>query len=136
MQKTRDYIILKRKTLLACGYIGPAIFILVFLLEGLTREGYNSSLYPISSLAIGNSGWIQVTNFILTGILLSAFAVGLRITFHYFTGKFHGPMLIGLAALGLIGAGIFSTDPLFGYPQQHPILLAQFTLHGHLHNLL
>ncbi|MFZ1677795.1 MAG: DUF998 domain-containing protein, partial [Saprospiraceae bacterium] len=43
-------------------------------------------------------------------------------------------LLIRLVGVGLVGAGIFSTDPLFGYPAEQPLVLRQFTLHGHLHD--
>jgi hypothetical membrane protein len=124
----------KTKALLACGAIAPPLFIIVFLIEGVVRPGYNSLRHPISSLSIGEQGWMQITNFIFTGMLLLAFAFGLRRLFQLPGKKFHGPLLIGLVAIGLIGAGIFSTDPLFGYPEDKPLALAQYSVHGHLHD--
>jgi hypothetical protein len=44
-------------------------------------------------------------------------------------------LLIGLAGIGFFGAGIFTTDPLFGYPASATILLSQYTVHGRLHDL-
>jgi hypothetical protein len=43
--------------------------------------------------------------------------------------------LLGVAGSGLIGAGLFSTDPVFGYPPEAPLLLDQESPSGHLHNL-
>ena len=113
----------KTKALLACGIIAGPLFIFIFLIEGATRINYSALRHPISSLSIGESGWIQVANFISTGVLLFVFAFGLR------------SKLIGIVAIGLMGAGIFSTDPVYGYPEDQPLILAQFTLHGHLHDL-
>ncbi|HUC78170.1 MAG TPA: DUF998 domain-containing protein, partial [Vicinamibacterales bacterium] len=31
--------------------------------------------------------------------------------------------------------GIFVSDPVFGFPPDKPLVLAQFTSHGHLHDL-
>jgi hypothetical protein len=43
--------------------------------------------------------------------------------------------LVGLWAVGLLGAGIFVTDPLSGYPPGTPDRLPQHTWHGTLHDL-
>jgi len=44
-------------------------------------------------------------------------------------------ILFVLVGIGLIASGIFSTDPLFGYPEEHPILGKEFTIHGKLHSI-
>lgn len=123
------------RLLLCCGVIGPLLFIIVFLIEGATRADYNPLRYPISSLSIGALGWIQAANFLLLGALLVAFAIGVRRALAGSRGGVWGPLLIGLAGIGLLGAGIFTTDPIFGYPPSAPLVLAQYTVHGHLHDL-
>lgn len=122
------------KALLACGVIGPPLFILVFLIEGATRKDYNALRYPVSSLSIGTSGWTQAANFVVTGLLILALALGLRRALRAGAGSVWGPLLIALTGIGLIGAGFFTTDPLFGYPPSGPLVLTQFTTHGHLHD--
>jgi hypothetical protein len=123
------------RLLLACGVIGPLLFIVVFLIEGATRAGYNPLRQPISSLSIGDLGWTQRANFIITGFLLLAFALGLRRALRPFRGTVWGPVLIGLAGIGLIGAGIFIADPFNGYPPGTPLVPTTRTLHGVLHDL-
>src|SRR5689334_5876007 len=123
------------RLLLVCGVIGPLLFIIVFLIEGATRENYNPFRYAVSSLSIGDRGWIQAANFLMVGVLLVAFAIGLRRALKGSRGGLWGPILIGLAGIGLFGAGIFTTDPIFGYPPDAPLVLAQYTVHGHLHDL-
>jgi hypothetical protein len=125
----------KTKVLLACGTIGPPLFILAFLIEGATRSDYNPLRHPVSSLSIGEFGWIQAANFIITGMLFLFFAIGLRRVLQSSIGEFWGALLIGLVGIGLIGAGIFTTDPLFGYPTNKALVLAQYSFHGHLHDL-
>ena len=122
------------KSLLMFGTFAGPIFILAVLMQGAMRTDYNSLGYPLSSLSIGTSGWIQIANFIITGTLLLIFSFGLRQVFNSSAVKSRGPLLIGLAGIGLIGAGLFVTDPVFGYPADKPLLLRQFTLHGHLHD--
>lgn len=125
----------KVRSLLACGAIGCPIFVLVFLVEGVTRTGYNPLRHPVSSLSIGDYGWMQVANFIITGSLLLAFAVGLRRKLRASAGGVWGALLMGVVAVGLVGAGIFSTDPVYGYPPDKPFLAEQVSIHGHLHIL-
>lgn len=119
------------KVLLICGAIGGFLFVSIFLIAGLTRADYNPLRFPVSSLSIGSQGWIQITNFILSGSLITAFAFGLRNTL---IGKTWIPGLIGMVGIGLIGAGICITDPVYGYPTTEPLALAQFTVRGHLHD--
>jgi uncharacterized protein DUF998 len=125
----------KTKTLLACGVIGGPLFVVVFLVEGATRVGYDPLRHPVSSLALGDHGWMQTTNFVVTGLLTLAFAVGLRRAFRPPEGSTWAPLLVGVWAVGLLGAGIFVTDPLSGYPPGTPDRLPQHTWHGALHDL-
>lgn len=55
------------RALLACGAIACPLFILAFLAEGATRPGYDPLRHPISSLAIGELGWMQAANFLVPG---------------------------------------------------------------------
>ncbi|MEJ2598660.1 MAG: DUF998 domain-containing protein [Anaerolineales bacterium] len=123
------------RILLACGAVAPLFFIIVFLVEGATRSNYDPMRHPVSSLSIGDLGWIQAVNFIITGLLLLAFAIGLRFALHPGDGSFWGPVLFGLVGIGLTGAGFFTTDPLNGYPPGTPLVPTVTTLHGTLHNL-
>ena len=116
---------IKKKTLILCGAIACPLFIIVVLIEGAIRPNYNSFIFPLSSLSIGDTGWIQISNFIFTGILLVAFSFGLKKVCNSNNEKSRGPILISLVGIGLIGAGVFSTDPIFGYPTDKPFVLRQ-----------
>lgn len=121
------------RLLLACGVIGPLLFIVVFLIEGATRPDYSAWHHYVSSLSLGGQGWIQIANFIICGILVLGFATGLRRVLCPGKGCTWGPILLGIFGLCLIGAGIFVTDPLLGYPPGAP---GTVTLHGTYHNIL
>ena len=121
------------KLLLACGSIGPLLFIGVFLIEGAIRPHYRVLQDAVSALSIGEGGWMQITNFIVSGALVFGFAIGLRRVLRTGRGSTWGPILLGLVGLGLIGAGIFVTDPVLGYP---PGASSMLTVHGTLHDLL
>jgi hypothetical protein len=103
--------------LLGAGVLAGPLFVTVFLIEGATRFGYDPMRMPVSLLSTGDDGWTQAANFIVDGLLLLAFAVGLyRALDRRGTPNTVGPLLLALVALGIVGAGLFSTDPAAGYP--------------------
>jgi hypothetical protein len=99
---------------LACRVIDGPLFVVVFLVEAATRAGYDSLRHPVSSLALGDHGWTQTANFVITGLLTLAFAVGLRRAFWPPEGSTWAPLLVGVWAVGLLGAGTLVTGPLSG----------------------
>jgi Protein of unknown function (DUF998) len=98
------------KALCVCGVVAGPLFTVAWIVEGATRVNYDPMRCPISSLSIGDGGWMQIATFIITGLLVLAFAIGLRCALRP-SGSVWGPALVGLVGTGLIGAGIFVTDP-------------------------
>jgi hypothetical protein len=125
----------KTKALLGCGVIAGPLFVVAFLIEGATRADYDPLRHPVSSLAFDDFGWMQVANFIVTGLLMLAFAIGLRLTLQPLRGSIWGPLLVGVWAIGLLGAGIFVTDPVSGYSSGTSDRLSGYSWHGALHDL-
>lgn len=117
-----------------CGAVGGPLFVVAFLVQGAVRPGYDPMRHPVSSLALGPSGWTQVANFVVTGLLMLVFAAGLRRGLRD-SGRHStwGPLLIGLYAIGLVGAGVFPTDPVSGYPPGTPAQ-GEHTWQGRLHD--
>ncbi|MEV0381053.1 DUF998 domain-containing protein [Nonomuraea sp. NPDC050643] len=115
--------------------IGGPLFVIAFLVEGAFRPGYDPLRHPVSSLALGPSGWTQIANFVITGLLMLLFAIGLRRALHA-AGRpsTWGPLLVGTYAIGLVGAGVFVTDPVSGYPPGTPAQ-GVHTWHGALHDM-
>lgn len=116
------------KKLLYAGVVGPLLFIVVFVIEGLTRPGYSAWRHYVSQLATGPGGWMQVANFFVCGLLVIAFAAGLRLA----TRTIAPPILLTLFGASLLVAGTFSTDPALGYPPGAPV---EHTVHGTIHGL-
>lgn len=123
------------RALLTCGLLAGPVFTLAWIVEGATRPTYDALRHPISSLSIGELGWTQATNFIVTGILTLAFAWGLWRRFKKPGGSLWGPLLAVLIAVGFFGAGFFVTDAMSGYPVGTPPLIAEPTATGRLHRL-
>ena len=124
------------RTLLACGALAGPLFVLAAFLEGATRAHYDPLRHPVSSLELGDHGWTQVVNFLVSGVLTLAFAVGLRRVLRPGRGGTWGPLLIGIWGAGLLGAGVFITDPVSGYPPGSPPKPIDPTVHGVLHDLV
>jgi hypothetical protein len=121
-------------TLLASGAIAGPLFTVLWIIEGIARPNYNSVRHPVSSLALGDFGWMQIANFIIAGLLSLAFAVGLWLALRPQRGSTWGPLLIAIWAVGLLGAGMFITDPVSGYPPGTPDVPLNPTTHGALHD--
>ncbi|MFI7062197.1 DUF998 domain-containing protein [Kribbella sp. NPDC050124] len=115
--------------LVECGLVAGPLFVLTFLIEGaLKGSGYDPMRHPVSSLALGEHGWVQTANFLVCGLLTIACAVGL-----WRSGLRAGAVLIGIWGLGLVGAGIFVTDPVSGFPVGTPDAV-EYTTIGALHD--
>jgi len=125
---------MKEMLLLWAGAVGPQLFVVVLLIEGATRPGYSAWHTFGSLLSLGDQGWMQITQFLVCGVLVLGFAIGLRQVFHSGKGSVRGPVLLGLFGLLLIIAGTFVTDPGQGYPVG-VAPLANPTGHGIIHAL-
>jgi hypothetical protein len=75
---------------------------------------------------------VQVANFIVCGLLILGFAVGLRPVLGGGRAPIAAPVLVGAYGLALVVAGVFVTDPTLGYP---PGAAVVHTTHGLIHGL-
>ena len=121
------------RLLLAAGIVGPLFFLVVVLVEGATRPGYNALHHPISNLALGPQGWTLTVALLILGALQVCFSVGLRRVLAPGRGSTWGPILIAVTGLAFIAEAFFATDPSLGYP---PGAAATSTLHGTVHLVL
>jgi hypothetical protein len=122
--------------LLITGLVAGPLFVVTFLVAGAFRAGYDPMRHPVSSLALGPAGWIQTANFLVAGALTLAFAVGLRRSLKPGPGATAGPVLIAVWAVSLLGAGVFVTDPVSGYPRGTPAVPEPPSWHGIVHDLV
>lgn len=110
---------LTRLLLISGAFAGP-IYITGGLIQIITRPGFDMTRHPLSMLSLGDFGWIQIANFILTGTLVISGAIGLRRAAEGDGGWRRGALFIGLYGLGVLGGGLFSTDPSLGFPPGTP----------------
>ncbi|MEV0338956.1 DUF998 domain-containing protein [Nocardia sp. NPDC050713] len=121
------------RILLACGIIAPLLNISVVLVLGAIRPDYNALVVPDSNLELGPGGWMQITNYIVTGALLLAFTVGVRRLLRSGRGNTWVPILLGIYGLTFVAIGPVLPDPSLGYP---PGASEELTIHGAIHSLL
>lgn len=121
--------------LLCCGVAAGPFFVIAFVLESARRPDYSPLRHPVSSLALGSRGWVQVTNFALTGTLYLAGAAGLRRARDPLLGSRLGPAVFAGVGFGLLGSAAFRTDPVSGYPPGTPDTPARPTATGARHNI-
>jgi len=67
-------------------------------------ESVKALRHPVSSLALSDFGWMHIANFIVVGLLMLAFAIGLRRALRPLGGSTWGSLLVGSYAIGLLGA--------------------------------
>jgi len=111
---------MRNSTLLTWGMIAGPLFIIVSLILAFTREGFDLVRHPASLLALGHLGWIQIANFVVSGALFIALAIGLRRVLTSGVGSRWLPILFGLVGVAMIIGGVFVPDPALGFPPGAP----------------
>jgi len=123
------------RSLLGYGVVVGPLYLLVGVAQGLLRPGFSFARHPLSVLANGDYGWVQTTNFALSGLMVIAAAVGLARV----VGKGARATSWALAAFGagVALAAVFRADPMDGFPVGTPLgPPASITTMGLLHFLV
>jgi len=118
-----------RKIASWAGVLGPALFTLSFTVNGQLRPGYDPVKMYISELSIGPQGWIQIISFMLLGVAVFLFALGLRAAFPTGRASRAGPVLFMIIAVCYFLSGPFVTDPAAMFDNQK-------SFHGIVHGIL
>lgn len=106
--------------LLTAGFLGGPFFITLSLLQAFTRDGFDWIRHPASLLSLGDLGFIQIANFVITGTLFIACAVGLKRILSAGVGRKWLSPLFALVGIAFILGGVFVADPAFGFPPGTP----------------
>jgi hypothetical protein len=97
----------KLRILLACRVIAGQLFVGVAALQALTRDGFGPQPSLPQPAELVDLGWIQVTNFVVPGLLPTAFAVGMWLVLHPGRAGTWGAILRGVFGAGLVAGGVF-----------------------------
>jgi hypothetical protein len=101
---------MRTRTLLGGGALAGPLFIGTFIAAGRLQPGYDPRRSAISDLARTDLGWVQTANFLASGTLMLAGALGARRALGSGPSSRALPLVMGAMALGTIGAGVFATD--------------------------
>jgi hypothetical protein len=118
------------RSLLGYGVLAGPFYVTVSLTQALTRDGFDLARHPWSMLSNGSLGWIQITNFVLTGLMVIAAAVGLGRALRPGIGATWVPRLVGGYGVSLVGAAILRADPAMGFPAGTPDGPGAVSWHG------
>ena len=121
------------KSLLGYGVIAGPIYVLVVAGQMATRDGYDPTRHAASQLANGEWGWIQIANFVVTGAMTIAAAVGVRRALGPGRLSAWALGLLGVYGAGLVAAGAFRADPSDGFPPGTPPGMGEVSWHGLAH---
>jgi hypothetical protein len=104
------------RSLLGWGVVAGAFYLIVGLAQALTRDGFDLGRHPLSLLMLGEGGWMQRANLLLSGLMVVAAALGFSRAMGRAGAVKRAGILLGVFGLGLIGSGIFPPDPMAGFP--------------------
>lgn len=93
------------KSLLGYGVLAGIVYVLGSVIQGVLRPDFDFAHDSWSLLSLGSAGWIHVTVFVLTGLMVAAAGVGFR---RHARGA-AGPALVVYGVL-LVVAGIAVPD--------------------------
>lgn len=107
------------RALLGLGLLAGPFYLLVSVAEIAFRTGFDYRRHAWSLLSNGELGWVHVANFVVTGLLVVGFAIGVRARLTGAASK-AGPILLGIYGVSLVAAGVFVADPALGFPPGTP----------------
>ncbi|MGI5242531.1 DUF998 domain-containing protein [Dactylosporangium sp. CA-139066] len=115
------------RSLLGYGVLAGPFYIAVSLAQALTRDGFDITKHAWSLLSNGSLGWIQITNFVLSGLMIIAAAAGLAraVPQSPWTAR-----LVGVFGATMIAAGALRADPAMGFPAGTPAGPGTVSWHG------
>ncbi|WP_141579201.1 DUF998 domain-containing protein [Actinomadura sp. WMMA1423] len=121
---------------LVAGALAGPLFFASALAQMVMRDGFDITRHPISQLATGELGWIQIVTFVLAGLGGVALAAGLRRTITEGAGRRALPVLVAVFGIGLVAAGLLPMDAENGFPAGTPEgPVAQMSWHGVAHSV-
>lgn len=119
------------RSMLGWGILAGPLYLVTGLLLAVTRDGFNLGEHALSLLMLGDDGWIQRTNLLVSGLVCAVAAIGFhRAMNRTATQSRWAPLLVAGFALGLVGSGTFAPDPVGGFP---PGAESEPTISGLLH---
>lgn len=107
------------RSLLGYGVVAGVFYLVVGVVLGMTREGFDFGRHPLSLLMLGDDGWLQKGNLLLTGAMTIAAGIGIRRVDPHARLRRAGT-LVAVYGAALMVSGLFPPDPMAGFPSDAP----------------
>ena len=107
------------RSLLGYGVLAGPFYLAVGLAQAFVRDGFVFSRHPLSVLANGPGGWVQTANFVITGLMVIAAAVGFARVLA--PASRATSWWLGAFGASMIAAAVFRADPMDGFPAGTPV---------------
>lgn len=104
------------RSLLGWGVLAGIFYLIAGITLGLTRTGFDLGRHALSQLMLGDFGWAQTANLILSGLMTLAAAVGVSRAMRGTRSARAASLLVGVFGTSLVASGIFPPDPMAGFP--------------------
>ncbi|MET0812207.1 MAG: DUF998 domain-containing protein [Microbacterium sp.] len=117
------------RSLLGWGVVAGPFYVIVGLILALTRPGFDLTKHALSLLMLGEWGWMQRVNLIISALMVLAAACGLYRAVRSGRGLAMA-VLVAVFGVCLVLSAIFPPDPVDGFPLG---ATAQATTNGILH---
>lgn len=116
MRPTIDMAAAVTRSLLGWGVVAGIFYLVLGIVLGLLREGFDFTRHPLSLLMLGRLGWAQSLNLALSGLMVLAAALGLLRALGPSGRGSRAGWLVGVYGLALLGSAVFPPDPMAGFP--------------------
>jgi hypothetical membrane protein len=94
-----------------CGMTAPVLMLVLWTVASFMRPGYDQLGQYGSELGTGPNAIVMNTNFVVTGLLIVGFAIGLFANVHGGRGTHIGSILLLMFGAGELVGGLFPCDP-------------------------
>lgn len=108
----------KARSLLRAGVLVGPFYLGLGLAQALLRPGFDLGRHALSMLANGPGGWVQTANFVVSGLLVIAAAMGLREALRPQSRA--AGWILGFFGVSMLVAAVFRADPMDGFPPGTP----------------
>lgn len=120
------------RSLLGWGVVAGPFYVVVGLILAITRPGFDLTKDALSLLTLGDIGWLQRGNLVITGLMAIVAAIGILRAIRNGRGLAMSVLTIVYGG-GLILSAVFTPDPVAGFPPGSEG--GHFSLSGILHLL-
>lgn len=101
--------------MLGWGVVAGPFYLVVGVVLAATRPGFDFTQHALSLLELGEHGWMQRANLVVTALMVAVAAAGILRTVRKGRGLAMGS-LVGVYAASLAAAAVFVPDAVAGFP--------------------